>query len=74
MVQLVRVQNFCVSTDGFGAGEHQSLESPFGIAVAPVTIGRGERLWTSPDELLDRFHLDTVPSSSGVTHLLFWRR
>ena len=44
------------------------------IAVAPVTIGRGERLWTSPDELLDRFHLDTVPSSSGVTHLLFWRR
>jgi dihydrofolate reductase len=29
------------------------------IAVAPIEIGRGERLWTSPDELLDRFHLDT---------------
>ena len=27
-----------------------------------------------PDELLDRFHLDAVPSPSGVTHLLFWRR
>jgi dihydrofolate reductase len=44
------------------------------IAVAPVEIGRGEQLWKSPDELLDRYHLETVPSSSGVTHLLFWRR
>jgi dihydrofolate reductase len=45
------------------------------VAVVPdVELGRGERLWTSPDELLDRFHLDTVPSPSGVTHLLFWRR
>ncbi|MFI6422891.1 dihydrofolate reductase family protein [Streptomyces sp. NPDC050842] len=44
------------------------------IAVAPVDIGRGERLWKSPDELLDRFHMESVPSSSGVTHLLFWRR
>ena len=43
------------------------------IAIAPLEIGRGERLWTSPDELLDRYHCDTVPSSSGVTHLLFWR-
>ncbi len=32
MTQLVRVQNFCVSTDGFGAGEGQSLEAPFGHA------------------------------------------
>ena len=44
------------------------------IAVAPTELGRGERLWTSPTDLLDRFHLDTVPSPSGVTHLLFWRR
>jgi dihydrofolate reductase len=44
------------------------------IAVAPIDLGRGERLWTSYDELLDRFHLDSVPSPSGVTHLLFWRR
>ena len=32
MSQLLRVQNFCVSTDGFGAGEGQSLERPFGHA------------------------------------------
>jgi dihydrofolate reductase len=44
------------------------------VAVAPIEIGRGERLWTAHEELLDRFHLDVVPSSSGVTHLLFWRR
>jgi hypothetical protein len=43
-------------------------------AVAPIDIGDGERLWKSHTELLDRFHLDTVPSPSGVTHLLFWRR
>ncbi|MFN7148485.1 MAG: deaminase, partial [Microthrixaceae bacterium] len=42
--------------------------------VAPVELGRGERLWESPDELLDRYHLELVPSPSGVTHLLFWRR
>ncbi len=32
MSQLVRVQNFFVSMDGFGAGEGQSLEAPFGQA------------------------------------------
>jgi len=30
--QLLRVQNFNVSRDGFGAGENQSLERPFGHA------------------------------------------
>lgn len=44
------------------------------VAVAPTTLGRGERLWASPDELLDRFHLERVPSTSGVVHHLFWRR
>lgn len=44
------------------------------VAVAPIELGRGERLWASPDDLLDRFHLETVPSPSGVTHHLFWGR
>ena len=44
------------------------------VVVAPVTIGRGEQLWTSPEELTDRYHLESVPSPSGVTHQLFWRR
>ena len=44
------------------------------VAVAPIDLGRGERLWDSPDELLDRYHCDRVPSPSGVTHLIYWRR
>ncbi|WP_040337202.1 dihydrofolate reductase family protein [Candidatus Blastococcus massiliensis] len=44
------------------------------VAVAPVEIGRGVRLWESPDELRDRYHCDVVPSPSGVTHHLFWRK
>jgi dihydrofolate reductase len=45
------------------------------VAVAPVELGRGERLWDRPEDLLDRYHLDVVPSpSTGVLHHLFWRR
>ena len=45
------------------------------VVVSPtVTLGEGSRLWESPDELLDRYHCDVVPSSSGVIHHLFWRR
>jgi dihydrofolate reductase len=43
------------------------------VAGAPVELGRGVKLWDSPDDLLDRFHRETVPSPSGVTHLLYWR-
>ncbi|OBB67330.1 dihydrofolate reductase family protein [Mycobacterium sp. 852014-50255_SCH5639931] len=44
------------------------------VAVAEVEIGAGSRLWESPEELEDRFHHEVVPSASGVTHHLFWRR
>jgi dihydrofolate reductase len=44
------------------------------IVVSPVELRSGLRLWDSPNDLLDRFHLDVVPSPSGVTHHLFWRR
>ncbi|MEU3406374.1 dihydrofolate reductase family protein [Streptomyces sp. NPDC006670] len=45
------------------------------VAVSPVELGGpGLRLWDSPEDLLDRFHMDVVPSPSGVTHHLFWRR
>ncbi|MCU1643264.1 MAG: deaminase [Nocardia sp.] len=43
-------------------------------AVSPVELGSGERLWTNPGELTDRFHLEQIPSPSGVVHHLFWRR
>lgn len=45
------------------------------IAVSPVELGSGTRLWESPDELSEKFHCDVVPSSGGeVVHHLFWRR
>jgi dihydrofolate reductase len=44
------------------------------IAEAPITLGRGERLWNSPADLDDQFHRESIPSPSGVTHHLFWRR
>ncbi|MEQ6900840.1 dihydrofolate reductase family protein [Nocardioides sp. YIM 152588] len=44
------------------------------VAVVPIELGSGSRLWTSPEELLDRYHRDVVPSPSGVEHHLFWRR
>ena len=45
------------------------------VAVVPsVTLGSGVRLWESPDELTDRFHLEVVPSPSGVIHHLLWRK
>ena len=44
------------------------------VAVSQVELGSGVRLWESPDELLDRFQLEVVPSPSGVVHHLFWRR
>ncbi|WP_242424687.1 dihydrofolate reductase family protein, partial [Frankia sp. EI5c] len=44
------------------------------IVVAPCELGDGLRLWDSPDELTDRFHLERVPSPSGVVHHFFWRR
>ncbi len=41
MVQRVRVQNFTVSEDGYGAGEGQSLERPFGHADPTELIAWG---------------------------------
>ncbi|MDZ7912054.1 MAG: dihydrofolate reductase family protein [Rhodococcus sp. (in: high G+C Gram-positive bacteria)] len=44
------------------------------VVVCPLEFGSGLRLWESPDELRDRFNLEIVPSPSGVTHHLFWRK
>ncbi|WP_031517703.1 dihydrofolate reductase family protein [Streptomyces sp. NRRL F-5123] len=44
------------------------------VAVAPVELGEGLPLWESPHDLEDRFHLEVIPSPSGVVHHLFWRR
>jgi dihydrofolate reductase len=44
------------------------------VAVSPIVLGGGSRLWDSPDDLLDRYHRDVVPSPGGsVVHHLYWR-
>jgi len=44
------------------------------VAVTPVELGSGSRLWAAPEELDERFHREVVPSPSGVVHHLLWRR
>ncbi|OAI40451.1 deaminase [bacterium SCGC AG-212-C10] len=44
------------------------------IVVAPILLGRGERLWDGLEGLEERYAVETVASPSGVTHLTFTRR
>ena len=44
------------------------------IAVVPIVLGRGERLWDDLGELEQRLEIEATCSPSGVTHLTFTRR
>jgi dihydrofolate reductase len=44
------------------------------IAIVPIVLGRGERLWDGLGELEQRFDVEAVSSPSGVTHVTFSRR
>lgn len=45
------------------------------VAVAPVVLGRGQRLWDGQEGLEDRFDVEVVKGDHpGVTHLLLTRR
>lgn len=44
------------------------------IAVVPILLGRGERLWDGLEGLEERFAIESVTSPSGVIHLTFTRR
>ena len=43
------------------------------LVLAPIILGRGERLWDGLESLEDRFSVEAVASPSGVTHLTFAR-
>ncbi|GED99541.1 dihydrofolate reductase family protein [Gordonia crocea] len=43
------------------------------IAVVPVLLGRGERLWDGLEGIEKRFDIESVTSPSGVVHLTFTR-
>jgi dihydrofolate reductase len=44
------------------------------VAIVPIVLGRGERLWDGLDELESRFEVEAASSPSGVTHLTLSRR
>jgi dihydrofolate reductase len=44
------------------------------IAVVPIVLGRGERVWDGQEGLEERFQIESVTSPSGVTHLIGTRR
>lgn len=44
------------------------------VVVAPVLLGRGERLWDGLEALEERFNIKMTPSPSGVTHVEFERK
>jgi dihydrofolate reductase len=43
------------------------------LAVVPIVLGRGERLWDGLEDVDQRFAIETVSAPSGVTHLTFTR-
>ena len=44
------------------------------VVIAPIVLGRGERLWDGLEGLEERFDIEAVSSPAGATHLTFTRR
>jgi dihydrofolate reductase len=44
------------------------------VALVPIILGRGERVWDGFEALERRFTIESVTTPSGVTHLMFTRR
>ena len=43
------------------------------VAVVPIVLGRGERLWDGLEGLEQRFQVESVTTPSGTTHMTFTR-
>lgn len=43
------------------------------VALVPIVLGRGERLWDGLEGLEQRFQVESVTTPSGITHLTFTR-
>jgi hypothetical protein len=44
------------------------------VAVVPILLGRGVRLWDGLEGLENDYRIETVSSPRGVTHMTFTRR
>jgi hypothetical protein len=43
------------------------------IAVVPILLGRGERLWDGLEGLERAYEIEATSSPGGVTHVMFTR-
>jgi hypothetical protein len=43
------------------------------IAVVPILLGRGERIWDGLEGLEQDYQIEATSSPSGVTHVTFAR-
>ena len=43
------------------------------LAVVPLVLGRGVRIWDGLEALEEQFEIESVSSPSGVTHVTFTR-
>ncbi|MFC6155885.1 dihydrofolate reductase family protein [Kribbella jiaozuonensis] len=44
------------------------------VAVVPIVLGRGVRLWDGLESLEDTYNIEPVTTSSGTTHLTFTKK
>lgn len=44
------------------------------VAIVPIILGRGERLWDGLEGIEQRFRVESVTTPAGVTHLHFSRK
>ena len=44
------------------------------VVIAPIVLGRGERLWDGLEGVEERFAIEAISTPSGVTHVTFTRR
>jgi dihydrofolate reductase len=44
------------------------------IVIAPIVLGRGERLWDGLEGMEERFDVEAVSTPTGVVHVTFTRR
>ena len=44
------------------------------VAVVPILLGRGERLWDGLEGLEKDFAIESISTPGGVTHVTFTRR